>query len=300
MRRISKVFLAVLIFIFVFALTGCDIVGGGSDSEKYDDQLEVSTGCWKLMGDEDTYFQLDGSRGVMSFTYYEDGTAKYSGTYRAIYKGTGKDVTTPFTLLMTRADKDKEDWLSCYTDCFENDFTQFTIMVEEEDLGFIDGTVYTHIYRISEMPYKMGTYILDGNEYKPELNNYSDGDSFNIPNGTYTLETGESFTFLYTKPKSRQLFSYKNGDEIIEGTISIAQDKKTIYLYIEHDPYSKVTKADKDKYDTTFDIYYPPDFFLRGDFSSSDCIVINDLYHHSNSPTEIQDSVWTFGTYAKQ
>ena len=91
----------------------------------------------------------------------------------------------------------------------------------------------------------------------------------------------------------------KNGDEIVEGLYWVAQDKKTIYLYIEHDPYTKVTKADKDNYDTTFDLNYPPDFYLRGDFSNSNSIVINDLYHHTYSPTLIQDSVWVFGTYYK-
>ena len=80
----------------------------------------------------------------------------------------------------------------------------------------------------------------------------------------------------------------------------MAEDMKTVYLYIEHDPYSKVTNADKNKYDTTFDINYPPDFYLRGDFSNPDKIVINGLYHHTYSPTKIKDSTWVFGTYVKQ
>ena len=117
--------------------------------------------------------------------------------------------------------------------------------------------------------------------------------------GTYTLETGERFTFLYTKPVTNELFQYVNGETIIEGTITIAEDKKTIYLYIENDPYNKVTDADKERYDTTFGIYYPPDFYLRGDFSNPNKIVINDLYHHTESPSEVEDSTWVFGTYSK-
>ena len=102
------------------------------------------------------------------------------------------------------------------------------------------------------------------------------------------------------KPLSYELFQYKNGETIVEGVFWIAEDKKTIYLYIEHDPYTKVTNADKNKYDTTFSMDYPPDFYLRGDFSKSDSIVINDLYHHEYSPTEIKDSSFVFGTYIKE
>lgn len=305
MKRVNIIFL-MLLFVFVFTLTGCDFLGdifediSNSDGEKYDHEFESSTGCWKLSGDEDTYFIFDGSKGVMSLRYIEDGNPKYSGTYRAIYRGIGKNVLTPLAILITRSDKEKEDWLSCYVEDFHEDFTQFTIMAEEEDLGMISGSFYTHIYRISELPYKMGTYVLEDKDYKEESNNYRDADSLYIPNGTYALETGERFTFLMTKPMSRELFQYKNGDVVVEGTFFMASDRKTIYLYIEHDPYSKVTNADKDEYDTTFDIYYPPDFYLRGDFSNSDSIIINDLYHHSESPTEIQDSTWKYGTYVKQ
>ena len=235
----------------------------------------------------------------MTYSYVEDGISKYSGTYRVVSRGTGKDVITPLTFIFTRSDKDKEDWVGCYVEDFDSDFTQFTIMSEEEDLGIIDGSIHTYIYRISELPYKMGSYILEGNEYKVESDNYKYANQFCIPSGTYTLETGERFIFLYTKPITNELFQYINGETIVEGTITIAEDKKTIYLYIENDPYNKVTDADKERYDTTFGIYYPPDFYLRGDFGNPNKIVINGLYHHAESPTEIEDSTWVFGTYNK-
>ena len=299
MKKLIALFLMVLSFMLTVA--GCGIGGGGSSEkgENFDDELEASTGKWQLLDDEDTYFIFDGTKGVMTFSYVEDGSDKYSGTYRALYRGVGKDVLTPLSLMLSRNGRENEDWLGCYTECFKSDFTQFTVMVEEEDLGMIGYSIYTHIYRISELPYKMGTYVLEGNEFKEEGDNFKYADEYRISGGTYTAETGESFTFVMTKTRTSQLFSYKKGNEVIEGTYTIAQDKKTIYLYIEHDPFSKVTDADKDKYDTTFDINYPPDFYLRGDFSRSDCIVINDLYHHSYSPTKIEDSVWTFGTYYK-
>ena len=306
MKKIISLF-SIFVFIVVSCmLTSCDIANGlfgdnGSknSAENFDKELESSTGKWLMQDDEDTYFTFDGSENVMSFNYVEDGVDKYSGTYRVVSKGTGKDVLTPLTFIFKRSDKTKEDWIGCYVEDFKTNFTQFTIMSEEEDLGMIDASIHTHIYRISELPYKMGSYILEGNDYKIESNNYKDSNRFCIPYGTYKLETGESFTFLYTKPGSYELFQYINGDIIVEGVITIAEDKKTIYLYTENDPYNKITKADQERYDTTFTIYYPPDFYLRGDFSNPEYILINDLYHHSESPSEIKDSTWVFGTYNK-
>ena len=305
-KTINFFYIFLLITIFC-ALTGCDSLNGllsgngSNNSEKiFDNELESSTGKWLMQDDEDTYFTFDGSKNTMTFSYVEDGVGKYNGSYRVVSRGTGKNVSTPLTFVFTRSDKEKEDWIGCYAEDFDSDFTQFTIMSEEENLGMIDGSIHTYIYRISELPYKMGRYILEGNEYKQESDNYKYRDNFCIPSGTYTLETGESFTFFCTKPVTNELFQYINGGTIIEGTITIAEDKKTIYLYIENDPYNKITKADKERYDTTFTIYYPPDFYLRGDFSNLDYIVINDLFHHTDSPSKIENSTWVFGTYNKK
>ncbi len=295
MKKISIICLMLCLFMF----SGCDFFIKETQVQKFNNELQSTTGKWMLLNDEDTFFTFDGSKDVMTFSYVEDGVSKYSGKFRAIYRGNGDDVTTPLTFIFVREDKQKEDWLSCYVEDFETDFTQFTIFSEEEDLGMIDGTIYTHIYRISELPYKMGSYVLEGKDFKEESNDYKYANEFNIPNGTYSLSSGESLTVVMIKPDTYQLFQYKNGDEIVEGSFYIAQDKNTIYLYIEHDPYTKVTKADKAKYDTTFSMYYPPDFYLRGDFSHSEYLVINDLYHHTDSPTQIQDSIWVFGRYAK-
>ena len=295
MKKLSIISLILCLFM----LTGCDLFMKDNGTKRYDDEFVSATGKWILLNDDDTFFAFDGAKNMMSFSYVEDGVSKYSGKFRAIYRGNGNDIVTPLDLIFMRSDKEKEDWLSCYVEDFESDFTQFTIFSEEEDLGMIDGTIYTHIYRISELPYKMGSYVLEGEDFKVESNDYKYAGKFNIPNGTYSLSSGESLTVVMIKPDTYQLFQYKNGDVIVEGTFYIAQDKNTIYLYIEHDPYTNVTKADKDKYDTTFSMHYPPDFYLRGDFSHSEYLVINDLYHHTDSPTQIQDSTWVFGTYIK-
>lgn len=253
MKKIVNLFSVLLLTTISCMLTSCDFLNdllGDNDSnnkqENFDSELESSTGKWLLQDDTDTYFTFDGSKNVMTYSYVEDGISKYSGTYRVISRGTSKDVITPLTFVFTRSDKDKEDWIGCYVEDFDSDFTQFTIMSEEKDLGIIDGSIHTYIYRISELPYKMGSYILEGNEYKVESDNYKYSNQFCIPSGTYTLETGEKFIFLYTKPVTNELFQYINGETIIEGTITIAEDKKTIYLYIENDPYNKVADADKE------------------------------------------------------
>lgn len=302
MKKIINLFSILFLVTISSILFSCDILNSlvGGNSSEFDDELESSTGTWLLQDNEDTYFTFNGNKNVMTYSYVEDGVSKYSGTYRVVYRGNGKDVSTPLTFIFTRSDKDKEDWIGCYVDDFESNFTQFTIMSEEEDLGMIDGSIHAYIYRISQLPYKMGCYILKGNDYKIESNNYKYSNQFCIPSGNYSLETEESFTFLYTKPETYELFQYNNGEIIIEGILTIASDKKTIYLYIENDPYNKVTNEDKEHYDTTFGIYYPPDFYLRGDFSNPNHIIIDGLYHHSESKSEIEDSMWIFGTYKKK
>ena len=257
MKKIINLFSILFLATISSMLFSCDILNGlvGGNSSEFDDELESSTGTWLLQDSEDTYFTFNGNKNVMTYSYVEDGVSKYSGTYRVVYRGNGKDVSTPLTFIFTRSDKDKEDWIGCYVDDFESNFTQFTIMSEEEDLGMIDGSIHTYIYRISQLPYKMGCYILKGNDYKIESNNYKYSNQFCIPSGNYSLETEESFTFFYTKPETYELFQYNNGEIIIEGILTIASDKKTIYLYIENDPYNKVTNEDKEHYDTTFGIY---------------------------------------------
>ena len=293
-------FLAIALALLCLALTGCDTLLGGSssNSDKYEQELVSATGKWVLHGDEDTYFILDGSKGAMTFSYTEDGVEKQSGSFGAVHRGNGDDVLTPLTLMLKIGDT--ENWLGCYVENFEESFTQFTVMEIEKDLGFIDGTVYAHRYRLSELPYKLGTYVLEGNELKSESNNYADADEYNIPAGTYTTESGESITFVFTKPRSTALFRYVKGDVTVEGVCTVASDKGTVYLYIDHEPYEKVRKADREHYDTTFSNYYPPDFYLRGDFDANDgSIEINGLYRHTYTQTEIKDEVWTFGIYTK-
>ncbi len=298
-NRIFALLLTIVMILLAF--TGCeDFFGGDSDTTRYNDEMESATGKWLLLGDEDTYFEFNGSKGAMTFSYFEDGEIKYSGGFRAIRRS-DPDTSTPLSIMLTRIDKQNEDWLSCYVESLEDDFTQFSIMVEEEDLGVTDGTVYTHIYRISELPYKLGTYVLEGREYKAYENDGFDDGTYRIPEGTYVSEGGERLTVVPLMAKSYLLFRYESGDRVVEGIFNIAEDRRTIYLYIEHDIYQKIKQADRENYDTTFSNYYPPDFYLRGDFdTTANTIVINGLYHHEYSTSDVDDAVWVFGEYTKQ
>ncbi|MBQ7291073.1 MAG: hypothetical protein IJW76_05055 [Clostridia bacterium] len=303
MKKIKIKSIALLLFMAFISLmlAGCgSIFGKDSDVTRHTKSFEASTGKWLLLDEEDTYFIFDGSEGVMTFSYYENGALKYNGSFRSVSRSS-PDANTPLTFIITRSDKKNEDWINCYTENLGESFTQFSIICTEEDLGVTDGTVYTHIYRISEMPYKIGTYVLEGEEYAPfDKNGFDDG-KYRIPEGTYISESGQSFTILPLINRNYLLFTYTNGETVVEGMFNIAEDKQTIYLYIEHDIYQKIRNSDKNNYDTTFGLNYPPDFYLRGNFDTNDnSLVINDLYHHSFSPTEIDDSVWVFGTYVKQ
>ena len=297
-------------------LGGCDGLisfgnGPKAATEKeviYEKELTSSTGKWFLLDGNkkatNTFFEFNGSLEAMTFKYTEEGEEKFSGKYQVAYReNTGENAST-LTWMLLKDGSEKVDWVYCYADNFDTkDFAQFTTIKEERDEGKNDGRNYAHIYRISELPYKMGTYVLEGKEFKEEKDNYRYKSHYQIPDGKYSLDEDTYFTFLMPKPYSYALFHYQNGNESVEGVYWTADDKKTIYLFIEHDPYQYVRTEDRNSYDMTFSHDYPPDFYLRGSFDvsgQSQKIAINDLYHHDYSPTSIKDSTWKFGTYNKQ
>ena len=301
MKGIRFIALFLIVAAVSLTLVGCDsFFGKASDATHYDERMDAATGKWLLLDEEDTYFVFDGSEGVMSFSYYEDGALKYDGSFRSIHRST-PDASTPLTFIMSRRDKAREDWINCYVEDLPERFTQFSIICAEEDLGVTDGTVYTHIYRMSELPYKIGTYVLEGESYQPFSRTGFEGGEYYIPEGTYASEDGQCLAVLPLMNRGYSLFTYTNGETVVEGILDVAEDRKTVYLYIEHDIYEKVRNADKDEYDTTFSICYPPDFYLRGDFDTNDnTLLVNGLYHHTESPSEIEDAVWAFGAYIKR
>ena len=305
MKKAVVLVLSLLIMLFsALAFAGCGIFGSSNSSKEdaktteYKEELESSTGKWCYLDDTSTYFEFDGSKNSMTFKYFENGTQKYTGKYTVIYKG-NDGTQNSYTFAWCLKNGDNDDVLTCYADDFETDFTQFTIMKMTKKLPMNDGRNYDHIYRISEQPYKMGTYVLEGNQFKAEKDEYKYASYYQVPAGTYELNSTTSITFVMPKNYHYALFSYRSGDEVVEGVYYTHQDKKTIYLFIEHDPYEYIRKEDRSNYDMTFSHDYPPDFYLRGDFEvKNNCISITSLYHHEYSPTQVQDSVWKFGTYS--
>lgn len=301
----KKSIFIISIFASLLSLTACDLFGGKNENTvEYNDELDSSTGKWYLLNDDktptDTYFEFDGSKNHMTFKYVEEGNDKYSGSFRCVYKDNNGENTYSLSFIFTRDDESKEDWVYTYVDGFETDFTQFTTIKEERSEGMNDGRIYAHVYRISELPYRLGTYILEGKQYKQEKDNYKYANYYQVPEGSYFLNENISISFVMPKPYHYALFQYKNGDEVVEGVYWTATGKKTIYLFIEHDPYEYIRLEDREYYDMTFSHDYPPDFYLRGNFElTNDSIVINDLYHHEYSPTTIEDKVFKFGTYTK-
>ena len=302
----KKLILSILVLLSFTSLTACELFGGGNTDKtvKYETELESSTGKWYLLDENkaptSTYFEFDGGKDVMSFNYVEDGSNKYQGNFTFVYhQNTGKNATT-LSINLFRDGESKVDTIYAYADDFETSFTQFTTIREEREEDTNDGRLYAHIYRIGELPYQMGTYVLENNSYKQEKNEYRYASYYQIPEGQYSLDENTSFTFLMPKVYSYALFSYQNDNEVVEGVYWTAEDKKTIYLYIEHDPYQYIRREDRDSYDMTFSHDYPPDFYLRGNFDASNgAIKIDSLYHHEYSPTKIQDSVWKFGTFTR-
>ncbi len=309
MKRLTKCLLIIFMLISLFTLVACDLFnkkGTSSidDAKEYNSEFKETTGKWYLLDENrnktNTYFEFDGSLNNMTFKYIENGTIKFIGKYRCVYKVNDGENTYTVNFILTRDNGSKDEWVYTYADDFDTDFTQFTIIKEERNEGMNDGRIYSHIYRISELPYKLGTYVLDGKEYKQEKDNYKYANYYQVPEGTYYLNENVSITFIMPKPYSYALFEYKNGNETVEGVYWTANDKKTIYLYIEHDPYQYIRLEDRNNYDMTFSHDYPPDFYLRGNFEvMNNSIVINSLYHHDYSPTKIEDKIFKFGTYTK-
>ena len=301
----KKIFLG--LSILIVTLSGCGLLpGSNGGAENNDKEYPATSGKFLFLDEEKNitnhYFIFDGSKDVMSFSYYENDIKKYEGTFRFVVpEEKGKDRTYCFSYCLDKKDGEKEDVLTCYSDDFSSQetFTQFTIMQEEKKYSNSDKLINFHTYRISELPYKMGTYVREGSSYLEEKDEYKYSDYYYIPSGTYALNDDVSFTSFYTKKRSAALFSYRNGDKVVEGVYSMGSDHKAMYFYIQHEIYQKVTREDKEKYDTTFSLYYPPDYNVHGELdvnSETLSFKISDFTPTSNAPTYAKD-FWQIGTF---
>ena len=275
--------LAAVVVVTSFALSACglleSITGKSNDNvEQLFDKCEETTGKWVCYDyftrrPLDAYFVFDGSENVMRFEYYENGTLKRDGWYRVVYRGEDADVSTPLTIgLEIKGENRNKDLINAYVDDFKTDFTQFTVMNEEREMGIneVSGTPKARMYRISEMPIAFGTYVKEGAEPKEERGNAHYADQYYIPSGEYVNDSGAKFTFLTTYPLyGKLMFRYEYGGEAVEGIFTIGKDKDKIFLWIDYEPGAKPTRAQKEEYGMSGGADFPPNYNVYGSFDLS-------------------------------
>ncbi|MBR4800312.1 MAG: hypothetical protein IK048_01350 [Clostridia bacterium] len=273
----SLIFILIFVLIFAaFSLAGCGlldaITGNSSDGvEQLFDECNESTGKWfcydYFTGEQtDAYFLFDGTKDVMHFEYFEGDVLKRDGVFRVVNRGVGKSVSVPLSIgFEIKGDSRRRDWIECYADDFKSDFTQFTIMDEYRDAGLSkSGTPLWHVYRLSEMPFKFGTYIKEGATLKEERRDYEYADRYYIPSGEYVHESGAKFTFVTTYYTSALLFRYQNGDNVVEGVYGLSGDKDIFFPYLNYHPGCGLTEEQARKYGNT--LYFPPNYNVYGSF----------------------------------
>ena len=192
--------------ILALVMSGCYMPWEKDTDEQHLRSYEPITGKFvlhdaldKRNSYSDTYFVFNGEKGNFSMKYYENGELKREGKFNKIltYKeriGTWSDSLH----LNIKIDSTTFDHISTYTESFEP-LNQFRII--EEYKGFDTR------YYLSELPYVMGTYVREGEEYVEEKYHNNDPDPM-IPmesmftsalDGTFKLDNDHYFYFLSPK-----------------------------------------------------------------------------------------------------
>ena len=200
MKKLVK---SLLFPLLALTLTGCPMPWEKDTDEMHYRYYDGITGKFVLHDQLDnrttytnTYFEFDGSKGVFSAKYYENGELKMEGKFEKI--NTYKDRIGKWAnnLHLNIHVGDHYDHISTYTESFEP-LNQFRIL--EEYKGFDDR------YFLSELPYVMGTYVREGAEYKAEAYHTNTGVDYAVPtednftssfNGTYKLDNDHYFYFV--------------------------------------------------------------------------------------------------------
>lgn len=188
--------------LLITALTSCDDIFGGNNSEIHTKSYEAVTGKFVLkeVTDKrvtigDTYFDIDGSQGNFTLKYYENGTLKKEGKMNRVvtrekYLGEVKD-----TLHFNINCDGKSEHISTYAESLDP-INQFRII--EEYVGS------NYKYYLSELPFIMGTYVREGQELqeeKPTVSMEPTIENFNFAlDGKYALD--EQTYFYFVSPKA--------------------------------------------------------------------------------------------------
>ena len=144
----------------------------------------------------DTYFIFDGSQENFSMKYYENGELKKEGKFAKILSKVDEIGKWTNNLhLNVEVGNNVFDHISTYTESF-SPINQFRIL--EEYKGFDER------YYLSELPYALGTYVREGEEYKEEAY-HTNTDDVLLPNdhrfntgfeGTFKMDDNHYFYFL--------------------------------------------------------------------------------------------------------
>ena len=194
-------------------MTGCSLFSN-NDSTIYKKSFEPITGKFVLYqaDDErftytDTYFDIDGSKGNFSLKYYENGSLKKEGQFQRIVTWKEKIGKIYETLHFNVKCSDSIEHISTYTESLDP-INQFRIL---EEYNGNDEKYY-----LSELPFVLGTYVREGQEYKAETLNPNETDYLtptsevytSALNGTYKLNDDTYFYFVFPKKNSLYAFAY--------------------------------------------------------------------------------------------
>ena len=190
-----------LIILASISMSGCSMFSN-DDSTIYKKSFEPITGKFVLYqaDDErftytDTYFDIDGSKGNFSLKYYENGSLKKEGQFQRIVTRKEKIGKINETLHFNIKCSDSIEHISTYTESLDP-INQFRIL---EEYNGNDEKYY-----LSELPFVLGTYVREGQEFKAEKLNPDETDYLtptsevytSALNGTYKLNDDTYFYFV--------------------------------------------------------------------------------------------------------
>ena len=202
----KKLRLFALVIISSFSLSACEMFEEMfvTDNELiHDTHYEPITGKFvlhetldKRFTYTDTYFEIDGGKGVFSLKYYENGKLKRDAKIARLV--TRKEALGKWSdaLHFNIKNGKVNEHISAYTESLDP-INQFRIIQEYYNPG-------DALYYLSELPYVMGTYVRVGQDYQEEQHNTNQRDymtptdnNFTVAvDGTYKLDENHYFYFL--------------------------------------------------------------------------------------------------------
>ena len=210
----TRKILPILILSLVLSSCGlADLFSGDTDTI-HKSSYEPITGKFYLyetmdprVTAENTYFDIDGSKGNFTMKYYENGVLKKDGVFQRIVTYQDKIGKMRDNLHFNVKFGNTYEHISTYTESLDP-IDQFRIIEE------YSGSDYK--YYLSELPFIMGTYLREGKEYKEEKLKEGETDYLTPTealftsglNGYYRLDEDHYFYFVFPKINYNYAFAY--------------------------------------------------------------------------------------------